>query len=115
VTTAPEQFLRSAVGGKIVLTPLSKVICLLAEDKYTTVIHENGETVIEDSLTVLEQRFPDHFVRVHRNALVSMQHLRGVERTAEGQTQALLTGTDRKPEVSRRNVAPLRKLLSDLG
>ena len=114
-TTAPGQFLRSTVGGKIVLTPVSQVICLLAEDKYTTVIHENGETVIDDSLTVLEQRFPDHFVRVHRNALVSMQHLRGVERTAEGQTQALLTGTDRKPEVSRRNVAPLRKLLSDLG
>jgi two-component system response regulator AlgR len=112
---APEQFLRSTVGGKIVLTPVSRVVCLLAEDKYTTVIHEDGETVIDDSLTVLEQRFPELFVRVHRNALVSMQHLRGVERTPEGHTQALLTGTDRKPEVSRRNVAPLRKLLSDLG
>ena len=112
---APEQFLRSTVGGKIVLTPVSRVVCLLAEDKYTTVIYEDGETVIDDSLTVLEQRFPELFVRVHRNALVSMKHLRGVERTPEGHTQALLTGTDRKPEVSRRNVAPLRKLLSDLG
>ena len=112
---APEQFLRSTVGGKIVLTPVTRVICLLAEDKYTTVIHEDGETVIDDSLMVLEQRFPQLFVRVHRNALVSVRHLRGVERTSEGHTQALLTGTDRKPEVSRRNVAPLRKLLSDLG
>ena len=112
---APEQFLRSTVGGKVVLTPLAQVICLLAEDKYTTVIHEEGETVIDDSLTVLEQRFPDLFVRIHRNALVSRRHLRGVERTPEGHTQALLTGTGRKPEVSRRNVAPLRKLLSDLG
>ena len=113
--TDPEHFLRSTVGGKVVLTPINQVICLLAEDKYTTVIHEDGETVIDDSLTVLEQRFPELFVRVHRNALVSMKHLRGVERTPEGHTQALLTGTDRKPEVSRRNVAPLRKLLSDLG
>lgn len=112
---APEQFLRSTVGGKIVLTPLSRVVCLLAEDKYTTVIHEDGETVIDDSLTELEQRFPQLFVRVHRNALVSLRHLRGVERTPEGHTHALLTGSDRKPEVSRRNVAPLRKLLSDLG
>lgn len=112
---APEQFLRSTVGGKIVLTPLSRVVCLLAEDKYTTVIHEDGETVIYDSLTELEQRFPQLFVRVHRNALVSLRHLRGVERTPEGHTHALLTGSDRKPEVSRRNVAPLRKLLSDLG
>jgi len=114
-TAAPEQFLRSTVGGKIVLTPVSRVVCLLAEDKYTTVIHEDGETVVDDSLTVLEQRFPRLFVRVHRNALVSRRHLRGVERTGEGVTQALLTGTERKPEVSRRNVASLRKLLSDLG
>lgn len=112
---APDHFLRSTVGGKVVLTPIGHVICLLAEDKYTTVIHEEGETVIDDSLTVLEQRFPSLFFRVHRNALVSLRHLRGVERTSQGCTQALLTGTDRKPEVSRRNVAPLRKLLSELA
>ena len=112
---APDHFLRSTVGGKVVLTPIGQVICLLAEDKYTTVIHEAGETVIDDSLTVLEQRFPSLFFRVHRNALVSLRHLRGVERTPHGCTQALLTGTDRKPEVSRRNVAPLRRLLSELA
>ena len=111
----PEHFLRSTVGGKVELTPIGQVICLLAEDKYTTVIHEQGETVIDDSLTVLEQRFPSLFFRVHRNALVSLRHLRGLERTSQGYTQALLTGTDRKPEVSRRNVAPLRKLLSELA
>lgn len=113
--TAPDHFLRSTVGGKVVLTPIGQVICLLAEDKYTTVIHEEGETVIDDSLTVLEQRFPNLFFRVHRNALVSLRHLRGVERTSQGYTQALLKGTDRKPEVSRRNVAPIRKLLSELA
>jgi two-component system response regulator AlgR len=113
--TDPEHFLRSTVGGKVVLTPISQVICLLAEDKYTTVIHEDGETVIDDSLTELEQRFPQMFFRVHRNALVSHRHLRGVERTPQGQTQALLNGTDRKPEVSRRNISSLRKLLSDLA
>ena len=111
----PEHFLRSTVGGKVVLTPLDQVICLAAEDKYTTVIHEEGETVIDESLTELEQRFPGSFVRIHRNALVSLKHLRGVERTPEGHTRALLSGTDRKPEVSRRNVSPLRKLLSELA
>jgi two-component system response regulator AlgR len=52
---------------------------------------------------------------VHRNALVSRKHLRGLERTSEGSTQALLSGTDRRPEVSRRNIAALRRLLSDLS
>jgi two-component system response regulator AlgR len=110
-----EQFLRSTVGGKVVLTPIQRVICLLAEDKYTTVIHERGDTVIDDSLTELEQRFPELFFRVHRNALVSRRHLRGLERTSDGNAHVLLSGTERKPEVSRRNVSSLRKLLSELA
>jgi two-component system response regulator AlgR len=110
-----EYFLRSTVGGKVVLTPIHRVICLLAEDKYTTVVHEKGSTVIDDSLTELEERFPNLFFRVHRNALVSRKHLRGLERTSDGNTLALLSGTDRKPEVSRRNASALRKLLSDLA
>ena len=110
-----EHFLRSTVGGKVVLTPIHRVICLLAEDKYTTVIHERGDTVIDDSLTELERRFPDLFFRVHRNALVSRRHLRGLERRPDGNAHALLSGTDRKPEVSRRNLSSLRKLLSELA
>ena len=110
-----QHFLRSTVGGKVVLTPVSRVICLLAEDKYTTVVHEKGNTVVDESLTELENLYPSNFFRVHRNALVSRKHLRGLERTSEGHTQVLLSGTDRKPEVSRRNVAALRKLLSELS
>jgi len=110
-----EQFLRSTVGGKVVLTPMRRVICLLAEDKYTTVVYDEGETVIDESLTELENRFPDVFFRVHRNALVAQRHIRGLERTTEGHTLVTLSGTDRKPEVSRRNASALRKLLSHLS
>jgi two-component system response regulator AlgR len=109
-----EHFLRSTVGGKVLLTPVQRVICLLAEDKYTTVIHEAGETVIDESLSELEQRFSPIFFRVHRNALVSRKHIRGLERISDGSTLVSLSGTDRKPEVSRRNASALRKLLSDL-
>ena len=110
-----EHYVRSTVGGKVVLTPIHRVICLVSEDKYTTVIHEKGTTVIDDSLLELEQKFTELFFRVHRNALVSRTHLRGLERTTDGQTRVLLSGTDRKPEVSRRNISLLRKLLSELS
>ena len=109
---APDQFLRSTVGGKMMLTPVQRVICLLAEDKYTTVVHENGRTIIEDSLTELEKRFPDVFFRIHRNALISRNHLRGLARDNVGRALAMLSGTDLQPEVSRRNLAALRKLLT---
>jgi two-component system response regulator AlgR len=110
-----EHYLRSTVGGKVVLTSIHSVIALVAEDKYTTVIHEKGTTVIDESLTELDRRFKDLFFRIHRNSLISRKHLRGLERTSEGHTQVLLSGTDRKPEVSRRNIASLRKLLSELS
>jgi len=110
-----DHFLRSTVGGKVILTPIHRVICLLAEDKYTTVVHEKGSTVIDDSLTDLENRFPELFFRIHRNALVSRKHIRGLERTSQGHTQVLLSGTDHKPEVSRRNASSLRKLLTELS
>lgn len=110
-----EHYVRSSVGGKVVLTPVHRVICLVSEDKYTTVIHEKGSTVIDESLTELEQKYPGLFFRVHRNALVSRKHLRGLQRTVEGQTQVLLSGTDRTPEVSRRNISSLRKLLSEIS
>lgn len=110
-----EHFLRSTVGGKVVLTSLKHVICLVAEDKYTTVVHDDGETVIDESLTELENRFPETFFRVHRNALVSQRRIRGLERTGDGRTLVTLSGTDRQPEVSRRNASALRKLLSHLS
>lgn len=109
---AETDFLRSTVGGKVMLTPVRRVICLLAEDKYTTVVHETGRTVIDDSLTDLERRFPEYLFRIHRNALISRRHIRGLERTSDGQALAILDGTDSKPEVSRRNLPGLRKLLS---
>ncbi len=110
-----DQFLRSTVGGKVVLTPIDQVICLVAEDKYTTVVHEAGETVVDESLTEMEHRFPQLFFRVHRNALVSRRHIRGLERTAAGHTLMILSGTERKPEVSRRNAASVRRLLDQLS
>ena len=110
-----EHYVRSTVGGKVVLTPIHRVICLVSEDKYTTVTHEKGTTVIDESLTELEQTYPGLFFRVHRNALVSRKHLRGLERSREGHAYVLLSGTDRKPEVSRRNISALRKLLSELS
>jgi len=110
-----DHYIRSTVGGKVVLTPIHRVACLVSEDKYTTVIHEKGTTVIDESLTEMEQKFPALFFRVHRNALISRKHLRGLERTSDGHTQVILSGTDRTPEVSRRNISALRKLLSELS
>src|SRR5262249_50010866 len=57
------------------LIPLEDVQYFFAEQKYTTVRHLKGEDLIEDSLRALEDEFGSDFVRIHRNALVSVRHL----------------------------------------
>jgi two-component system response regulator AlgR len=113
VDEVADQFLRSTVGGKTTLVPLAEVICLIAEDKYTTVLYERGKTVINDSLIDLERRFQDQLLRVHRNTLVTSQRVRGLERLNSGVTFLNLEGTDFRPEVSRRQLALVRKFIKD--
>ena len=67
----------------------------LADQKYTTVKHLEGEDLIEDSLRLLESEFGSAFVRIHRNALVGVKHLERIERNAEGQYCVHLRGCRR--------------------
>ncbi len=109
------QYLRSTVGGKTTLVALNDVICLVAEDKYTTVIHEQGKAVINESLVELEKRFPALWIRVHRNALVAHKRIRGMQRSPYGPSSLLLDGTGYMPEISRRKLSAIRRYIRELG
>jgi two-component system response regulator AlgR len=109
-----QAFLRSTIAGKTTLIPVDSAICLLAEDKYTTVIYAEGQTVINDALVDLEQRYPDRFLRVHRSALVATSRIRGLESAPGGPAHVILDGTDFRPEVSRRLLAGVRRFIRDL-
>ena len=83
-----------------------------AEHKYVTVKYRDGEVLIEDSLKSLENRFADTFIRIHRNALISMQQLIAIRKDQQGRYLAELKDVDEKIEVSRRHVAAVRKFLT---
>jgi two-component system response regulator AlgR len=91
------------------LIPVEDIQYFLAEQKYTTVRHVNGEDLIEDSLRSLEEEFGSAFVRIHRNALVSVRYLERIERTGEGQYFVRLRGCDAPLQVSRRMAGELRE------
>ncbi len=84
------------------LIPVEDVQFFFADQKYTTVRHLKGEDLIEDSLRTLEEELGAGFVRVHRNALVSVRFLERIERNAEGQYLVHLRGCDAPLQVSRR-------------
>jgi len=107
-------FLRSTLGGKVSLLPLADVICLNAEDKYTTVVHKNGELVINQSLRDLEHEHADILIRIHRGTLVAKKCIRGLEKTSDGRHFLQLEACDARPQVSRRNLPAIRKLIREL-
>lgn len=90
------------------LIPIEEILFFLADQKYTTVRHVRGEDLIEDSLRSLEEEFGSAFVRIHRNALVSVRYLEGIDRNAEGQYFVRLRGAPAPLQVSRRMASELR-------
>ncbi len=103
------QMLRTRLGDRLLSIPLAEIRALIAEDKYTVVHFNEGEALIDDSLVSLEQRFPRHFIRVHRKALVARRYVRGLVRDSRGQERVDLDGCELRPPVSRRRLAQVRK------
>lgn len=96
------------------LVPIDDIYCFMADQKYVTIMHAGGDTLIDDTLKELEDEFDGSFVRVHRNALVAVKNIEKLERLPSGQYELKLKGTEFRPVVSRRHVAAVRDLLSSL-
>jgi two-component system response regulator AlgR len=115
----PEQsdktMLRSTLGGKVSLLPLSETIYFIAEDKYTTVVHKKGRLMINQTLLELEEQHSDFLIRIHRGTLVAKDRIRGLEKESRGGHKLLLDGCDDRPLVSRRNLPSIRQVIRDMA
>jgi len=100
--------------GRVILVPLTDVIYLRAELKYTTVRTKEREYLIEDSLTSIEHEFGEQFLRLHRNCLVAQASILGYEKSAgadgESHWVALLKDISETVAVSRRQLHVLKGL-----
>lgn len=99
------------VRGNLELIPLLDIFYFQADQKYVTVKHTQGEVLIEEPLKALETEFEDHFMRIHRNALVSKSQIIGMNKTAEGRFLAVLKDSPDLLEISRRHVSEVRRYL----
>ena len=68
--------------GRLLRVPLVEVLYLKAELKYLTLRTATQSLVMDGSLSELEPRLGDRFLRVHRNALVAKAAVRELERHA---------------------------------
>ncbi|MFT5709639.1 MAG: two-component system response regulator AlgR [Halioglobus sp.] len=90
---------------------IDQIACFLAEQKYVTAYAAKGSLLIPDTLKELEAELATSFVRVHRNALVSLAHIVRLIREEDGSWFAELAGVEQRPAVSRRHVADVKERL----
>ena len=112
-----EEVLLIQERGRAERVPLSEVVYLKSEFKYLTVRTSTHSHIYDGSLSDMEERYPDRFVRVHRNALVARAAMRALEKYDDGEDAdgwALrLRGISEPVVVSRRQLAAVRDAMKD--
>jgi two-component system response regulator AlgR len=98
----------------IELVPIDDVRFLQADQKYVTLRHGGGELLIDETLHELELEFGGRFIRVHRNALVAIKYIEGLQRNEEGHYQIRVHGVPSGIDISRRHVSAVRKYIRKL-
>jgi two-component system response regulator AlgR len=113
--------------GRVILVPATEVLYCKAESKYVTLRTREHEYLVEESLVSIEEEFGAHFVRIHRNALVALDAILGVERGsapvdaedgeksekggAQESWQVILRGLDERLPISRRQWSVVKALV----
>jgi two-component system response regulator AlgR len=95
--------------GNLEVVPVEEVVFFQADSKYVTVRSPRHGVLIEEPLKSLEQEFAGTFMRIHRNALVAVKAVRGLEKDNEGHYRVVLKGVDERLEVSRRLLPDVRR------
>lgn len=90
------------------------ISCCVADQKYVTIRHRDGETISDHTLKDLELRYPQHLLRIHRNALVNPAFVRALRRRGDSAVICLKDGSA-ELQVSRRHLADVRAHLTHLA
>ena len=111
------QYISAKTSKGIELVPIKDIRYFHADHKYVTIVYlQEGrllEILIDDTLKELEQEFANGFIRIHRNALVAVAHISGLDKADDG-FRLRLSDIEQGPLVSRRHMPELRKFLSQL-
>lgn len=98
------------VHGKMQLIPIENIYCLKADQKYVTAAWPGGEILLDEPLVSLEAEFSDYFIRIHRNALVAINHIDSLGKTTAGQHTIKLSDMPVELAVSRRHLQDIKKI-----
>jgi len=100
----------SRSGDKVELVDLNQVTHFYARDKLTYAVTSERDFVVDQSITDLAERLnPDHFVRIHRSAIVNIDYLHELHAMFGGHMTARLKDKKRTElPVARERVRALK-------
>lgn len=110
---APSYLQRVATrkGDRLSLIPVRDVTHFISEHRYTYAQTAQGRALLDLSLADLEHRLdPARFLRIHRSAIVNLQHVDQISRWFAGRVHVRLQDQT-ELTVSRDRVAALRQAL----
>ncbi|MCE4539172.1 LytTR family DNA-binding domain-containing protein [Pelomonas sp. P7] len=95
--------IQASVGREIVLIPPEDIVYFEADQRYTRVVHQDGDALIRTPLReLLTQLDPELFWQIHRSVLVNSRCIARAIRIDEGSMVVTLRGRDERLPVSRQ-------------
>lgn len=94
-----------------ILTEISDIYFIRSENKYTRIYLKEKSYLSDYTLTALETQFSQQLVRIHRNTLVNLNQVKGLEKFTGGKLHILMKD-GASLEVSRRMTETVKNLFS---
>lgn len=113
--TSSVPHLNANAQGRLLLIPLPDILWLQAEQKYVTAHTRHDSFLLEESLTSLEQMWPQHWLRTHRNTLVARHAISGLQHLPDNSVSILLKDSQETIPVSRRQIGLVKQAIKELG
>jgi two-component system LytT family response regulator len=79
ITTIPVR-----LGNKINLVPIGEIYFFEATDKYISIHTKDEVKLIDYSLTYLQDRLPDEFIRIHRTFIINTLKIKEIHKYFKG-------------------------------
>lgn len=87
------------------------ILCIRGAGDYSELVLDDGKRVLSSRpLKEWEGRLPGGFARVHRTAIVNLDHVERVERISDDSFRVVVRGLAEPVPMSRRHAARLRQL-----
>lgn len=113
-TASSVPHLNAYAQGRLLLIPLPDILWLQAEQKYVTAHTRLDSFLLEESLTLLEQLWPQHWLRTHRNTLVARHAIAGVQHLPDNSVRILLKDSQQTIPVSRRQIGMVKQVIKEM-